>query len=113
MSSSDYSPDERLLHRQRKNRNQRSPERWYNRGIAGQPPVPVSDGRKFMTALRERRYSPLKTSPDVEAIGLEILLRPAVDPIQRFLDVLDRIRYAETQITFSKFTERRTCQTCA
>src|ERR1043166_6493216 len=109
MSSSDYSPDERLLHRQRKNRNQGSPERWGNRGIAGQPPVAaVSDGRKFMTALRECRYSSLKTPPDVEAIGLEILLRPAVDPIQRFLDVLDRLRYAETQITFSKFTERRT-----
>ena len=38
--------------------------------------------------------------------SLEILLRPGVDAIECFLDVLDRVRHAEAKITFAEVAER-------
>ena len=38
--------------------------------------------------------------------SLEILLRPSVDAIERFFDVLDRVRHAEAKITFAEIAER-------
>src|SRR5262249_13135745 len=38
--------------------------------------------------------------------SLEILAHPGADAIECFLDVLDRIGDAETQITFAEFAER-------
>src|SRR5213595_2665348 len=40
------------------------------------------------------------------AVALQILFRPSVNAIERFLDVLDRVRHAETQITFAEFAKR-------
>lgn len=45
-------------------------------------------------------------TPDCFLLSLEILVRPIVHALKRFLDVLDGIRDAETQITFTKFSER-------
>jgi hypothetical protein len=47
-----------------------------------------------------------------EGVALEILLRPGVDAIERFLDVLDRVRHAEAKITFAEIAERGAGQCC-
>src|SRR5512133_1869870 len=47
---------------------------------------------------------PLETA--TEAVALQILLRPSVDAIERFLDILDRVRHAKAKITFAEVTER-------
>src|SRR4029453_5078412 len=36
---------------------------------------------------------------------LQILFRPGSDAIERFLNVLDRVRHAETQIAFAEITK--------
>src|SRR5437899_3149356 len=41
---------------------------------------------------------------------LEIFLRPGLDAIERFLDVLNRVGYAEAQITFAEIAECGTGQ---
>ena len=41
-----------------------------------------------------------------EAVALQIFLRPGVDAIERFLDVLARVRNAEAKITFAEIAER-------
>ena len=38
--------------------------------------------------------------------SLEILRRPGVDAIERFFDVLDRVRHAEAKITFTEVAKR-------
>jgi hypothetical protein len=38
--------------------------------------------------------------------SLEILLRPGVDAIECFLDVLDRVRHTEAKITLAEVAER-------
>ena len=44
--------------------------------------------------------------PKAFGIALQILLRPSVDAIERFLDILDRVRYAEAKIAFAEVAER-------
>src|SRR5438046_2308 len=51
-----------------------------------------------------RPSPPLEAQPN--AVALQILFRPSVNAIERFLDVLDRVRHAETQITFAEFAKR-------
>jgi len=41
-----------------------------------------------------------------EAVALQILLRPGVEAIERFFDVLDRVRHAEAKITLADVAER-------
>jgi len=50
--------------------------------------------------------------PKAFGIALQILLRPSVDAIERFLDVLDRVRHAEAKITFAEIAERGAGQCC-
>ena len=38
--------------------------------------------------------------------SLEIFLRPSVDAVERFLDVLDRVCHAEAKVTFTEVAER-------
>src|SRR5947199_10039881 len=38
--------------------------------------------------------------------SLQVLLRPTADPLERLLDVLDRVGDAETQIAFAEIAER-------
>ena len=47
---------------------------------------------------------PLETAPEV--VALQILVCPSIDAIERFFDVLDRVRYAEAKITFAEIAER-------
>src|SRR5262249_844704 len=42
------------------------------------------------------------------AVVLQIRFCPIVHALKRSLDVLDRVRHAETQIAFTEFSERRT-----
>jgi hypothetical protein len=47
-----------------------------------------------------------KSAEDSGRYNLQILLHPFANPIERFLDVLNRVCDAETQITFAKVAER-------
>src|SRR5882724_4175303 len=51
----------------------------------------------------------LESSP-IFLSSLEIFLCPSVDAIERFLDVLDRVRHAKAKITFAEVAERRAGQ---
>ena len=52
---------------------------------------------------RHASVAPLKRN---RSVALQIFLRPGVDAIERFLDVLDRVRHAEAKITFAEVAER-------
>jgi hypothetical protein len=41
-----------------------------------------------------------------DAVALQILLRPGVDAIERFFDVLDRVRHAKAKIALAEIAER-------
>ena len=50
-----------------------------------------------------------------EAVALQVFVHPRVDTLQRFLYVLNRIRYAETKITLSELAKcgaRQSSDTC-
>src|ERR1043166_727908 len=51
-------------------------------------------------------YETPKISKSCESCLVKILACPIADTIERFLDVLDRIGYAETQVTFTEMAKR-------
>ena len=48
----------------------------------------------------------LESAEDSGHYSLQILLCPGVDAIERFLDVLDRVRHAEAKIALAEVAER-------
>ena len=55
---------------------------------------------------RRRGENVLKSAEDSGRYSLQILLRPGVEAIERFFDVLDRVRHAEAKITLAEVAER-------
>src|SRR5262249_30498249 len=75
-------------------------------GLRGTPtvkPNPVQPRNIFLTQTRNAGNAFIT---DQILISLEILHHPSADAIESFLDILNGVCNAETQITFAEFTER-------
>jgi hypothetical protein len=59
------------------------------------------------SATWEHRSRKMGSDQGVPLIAhLQALLRPLIDPLQRLLQILQRIRHAETQVAFTEFAKR-------
>ena len=77
---------------------------------AGAPPAPVATEAVALQIFFRPGVDPIECFLDVldrapattEAVALQIFLPPGVDPIECFLDVLDRVRYTEAKISLAE-----------